>query len=317
MTARNPLRWAAAGAALALLLTACGGATTDSGGGSDAGEVRIALNSWVGYEANAAIAQHVLENELDAKVTLTQIDEEPAWEAMSQGTLDVVIENWGHDDLKKKYFDERKTLVDGGPTGGKGVIGWYVPKYVVDQNPDIVDWKNLNKYKSLFTTAESGGKGQFLGGSASYVTNDVALVQNLKLDYKVVFAGSEAAQITQVRKLYQEKKPVLFYFYQPQWLFTELDLVKIELPPYTAGCDADPKKVNCDYPEYTLDKVFSKKFADTNSAAYQVLKNMKLTNEQQNEVAVLIADKGMNRKDAAKEWADKNKAVWQAWLPAK
>lgn len=311
---RRPFRWAAAGAALALALTACGGATTDSGS-SDSGEVRIALNSWVGYEANAAVAQYVIEKETDAKVTLTQIDEEPAWEAMSQGTLDAVIENWGHEDLKKKYVEERKTLVTGGPTGGEGIIGWYVPKYVVDANPDITSWKNLNKHKQLFVTPESGGKGQFLGGSASYVTNDVALIKNLGLDYKVVFAGSEAAQITQVRKLYKEKKPVLFYFYQPQWLFSELDLVKIDLPAYTPGCDADAKKVACDYPKYTLDKVFSKKFADAGSEAYQVLKNMKMTNEQQNEVAVLIADKGMKREDAAKEWAEKNEDVWRAWLP--
>jgi len=314
MTPRTPLRRAAAGAVLALALTACGGATTDSGG-SDAGEVRIALNSWVGYEANAAVAEYVIESETDAEVTLTQIDEEPAWEPMSQGSLDAVLENWGHEDLKKTYIEERKTLVEGGPTGGEGVIGWYVPKYVVDAHPDITDWKNLNKYEQLFVTPESGGKGQFLGGSPSYVTNDVALIENLDLDYKVVFAGSEAAQITQVRKLYQERKPVLFYFYEPQWLFSELDLVKIDLPPYTPGCDADPKKVACDYPKYTLDKIFSKRFAEANSEAYQVLKNMRMTNEQQNEVAVLIADKGMKREDAAKEWAEKNKEVWQAWLP--
>ena len=40
-------------------------------------------------------------------------------------------------------------------------------------------------------------------------------------------------------------------------------LVQVKLPPYTAGCDADPKKVACDYPPYVLDKIVSKKFADT------------------------------------------------------
>ena len=62
--------------------------------------------------------------------------------------------------------------------------------------PDITDWKNLNKYADLFKTSESGDKGQFLDGDPTFVTNDEALVTNLDLNFKVVYAGSEAALIT-------------------------------------------------------------------------------------------------------------------------
>ena len=77
--------------------------------------------------------------------------------------------------------------------GVKGIIGWYVPQWMVDKYPDITDWNNLNKYADLFKTSESGDKGQFLGGDPSFVTNDEALMTNLGLNYKVVFSGSEAA----------------------------------------------------------------------------------------------------------------------------
>ena len=66
--------------------------------------------------------------------------------------------------------------------------------------PDITDWKNLNKYADLFKTSESGGKGQLLDGDPAFVTNDEALVKNLNLNYKVVFAGSEAALIQAFRR---------------------------------------------------------------------------------------------------------------------
>ena len=66
------------------------------------------------------------------------------------------------------------------------------------QYPDISDWNNLNKYADLFKTSESGGKGQILDGDPSYVTNDAALVKNLKLNYTVVVGGSESALIEQV-----------------------------------------------------------------------------------------------------------------------
>ena len=51
-------------------------------------------------------------------------------------------------------------------------------------------------------------------------------------------------------------------------VFAEIDLVKVNLPPYTEGCDADPEKIACDYPDYDLDKIVSKKFADSGSPAY-------------------------------------------------
>ena len=80
-------------------------------------------------------------------------------------------------------------------TGNEGIIGWYVPPWMAQKYPDITNWKNLNKYASMFKTSESGGKGQLLDGDPSYVTNDEALVKNLHLNYKVVVGGSEAALI--------------------------------------------------------------------------------------------------------------------------
>ena len=306
------------GAALALaaVLAASGCAVKSTDGITSGGDtVNIALNSWVGYEADVAVVSYLLEHEMHYHVKITQIDEQPAWQALDQGTLDVILENWGHPDLVKTYIDQKKTVVDGGPTGNKGVIGWYIPKYLADEHPDITNWKNLNKYASLFRTAESGGKGQFLGGAPSYVTNDKALIKNLKLNYQIVYAGSEAAEITQVKKLYKQHKPALFYFYTPQWLFNQVKLVKINLPKYTPGCDADVNKVACDYPAYDLNKIFRKGFTKSGGTAYQLLKNFHWTDKQQNDVAGMIADQGMDRDTAARKWVEANRATWEKWIP--
>ena len=76
-----------------------------------------------------------------------------------------------------------------------GIIGWYVPGWMVEKYPDITDWNNLNKYADMFKTPESGGKGQFLGANPTFVQYDEALIANLGLNYKVIFLGSEAATI--------------------------------------------------------------------------------------------------------------------------
>ena len=118
----------------------------------------------------------------------------------------------------------RRQRQDFGPTGNVGIIGWYVPPWLAEEHPDILDWENLNKYASDFATSESGGKGQFLGADPSYVQFDEAIVSNLDLDFKVVFSGSEAASITAFQQAEENKEFLIGYFYEPQWLFADLPL---------------------------------------------------------------------------------------------
>jgi glycine betaine/proline transport system substrate-binding protein len=154
-----------------------------------------------------------------------------------------------------------------------------------------------------------------MDGSPSYVTNDKALVKNLKLDYQVVFAGSEAAQITQMKQFAKEKKPFLTYWYSPQWLFKKVPMTEVKLPAYKEGCDADPEKVACAYPHTPLQKYLNSDFAKNGGKAAAFLKKFKWTTEDQNEVSLLIADKKMTPEDAAKKWVDSHKSTWKKWLP--
>ena len=315
--------WRAGAAGLAVLgltLTACGGAKVgdDSAGGSDGsgkcGTFNLAINPWVGYEANAAFLAYVAEHDLGCKVEQKDLKEEIAWQGFGTGEVDAVVENWGHDDLKKKYITQQKTAVEAGPTGNKGLIGWYVPPWLAKAHPDILDWKNLNKYASEFKTSESGGKGQLLDGDPSYVTNDEALVKNLKLDFKVVYAGSETALIQAYRNAEKNKEWVIGYFYEPQWFLSEVPLKKVGLPAYKAGCDADAEKVACDYPVYELDKIVSAKFAKSGSPAYDLVKKFNWTNDDQNTVAKYIAVDKMAPEAAAKKWVEANRDKVDAWI---
>jgi glycine betaine/proline transport system substrate-binding protein len=299
---------------VAVLSLALGACSTGGGSGSK-GTVKIAVNPWVGYAADAAVVGYILQNEMGYKVEKPELKEEISWQGFESGTVDVVLENWGHEDLKKTYIDEKKTAVRVGSTGRQGIIGWFVPQWMADKYPDITDSANLNKYADLFKTSESGDKGQLLDGDPSYVTNDEALVTNLKLNFKVVQGGSEAALITSLQQAQAQQKPLLAYFYSPQWALHDIKLAHVNLPAYTPGCDADAKKVACEYPPYDLDKIASKKFADANSTAYQFIKNFQWSNDDQNIVAGYIARDNMTPDAAAKKWMDANTDKWKAWIP--
>ena len=298
-------------ATAALAFAACNGGAANASKGT----VNIAVNPWVGYEADAAVVAYILETKMGYTVVKKDLKEEVSWQGFETGEVDVVLENWGHDDLKKTYITDKKVAVEVGPTGNQGVIGWYVVPWMVAKYPDITDWNNLNRYADLFKTSESGDKGQLLDGDPSFVTNDEALVTNLKLNYKVVYAGSEDALIEAFRQGEAQKTPVLGYFYEPQWFLAEVPLVQVKLPPYTAGCDADPKTIACDYPPYVLDKIASTKFSTSGGDAYKLIQKFKWTNDDQNLVAKYISQDKMTAEAAAKKWVDENESVWKAWLP--
>jgi glycine betaine/proline transport system substrate-binding protein len=311
MTVTTRARALVATSVLALTFAACGG-----GGGTDE-VVDIAVNPWVGYEANAGVVGYLLEKELGFKVEYKELAEQVSWEGFESGDVDAIVENWGHADLIKTYVTDKGVAVAAGSTGIDGIIGWFVPPWMKTEYPDITDWTKLNGYAEMFKTSESGDKGQFLAGDPSFVTSDAGIINGLDLDFQVVYAGSEAALIEAFRKAEQNKTPLIGYFYSPQWFLNEVPLVKIDLPPYTDGCDADAENITCDYAPYSpLDKYISKNLEDKAPRAAQFIKNFQWSAEHQNTVSNYITNDGMTRAAAAEKWVKENEAVWKAWIPA-
>ena len=309
---------------LALALAACGeskddddgGSQSASSGGKDCGKVVLNEQAWAGSTANTYIAKNVLEENLGCEVEITKITEIPAFQAMADGKTDAVLEDWQHVDQYEQYIDKAGTVVQGGPLGVEGHIGWFIPKYTMDEHPEFKTWEGLKGKEDVFNN-------EFLGGDPSYVQKDKELIKALGLDLKHVTAGAEPAQVARWSQAYKQQKPVLFYWYTPQYLNQEYDLAEVKLPPRTdankdckddAKEGGDPEQYKCEYDVTIINKLFSKKFADSGSPAYDVLKKMKLTNEDQELVAKAIAGDKQDPDEAAADWVKDNQDKVDAWL---
>ena len=200
-------------------------------------------NSWVGSTANVYVLKNVLETRLRCKVKVLNITEnQPSFQAMADGKIDVVLEDWDNTLVpsNKKYLTSRSVINVGG-NGITGVIGWYIPRYLLKQYPSFKTWRGLKGKESVFKSPESGSQGMFLGGDPSYVQKDRALIKELGLNLKHVVAGAEPAQVARWTQLYKQKKPVLFYWYDPQYLNAVYDLVRVQLPKRFKACVDDEK----------------------------------------------------------------------------
>jgi glycine betaine/proline transport system substrate-binding protein len=304
----------------AFVLAACGGAPSAN---APKPTIKLAENSWTGSSINVNVAKILLEEQLGYKVEIVTIDENAQWPALGSGDLSASLEVWpsGHAENVKKYIDEQKVVDNLGPLGVVGKISWYVPSYVVEQHPDLATWEGFKKPENaaLFKTAETGDKGQFLAGDPAWVQYDEDIIKNLGLPFQIVRAGSEQAVLAAVDSAISRQQPILFYFWTPHSIHAKYKLTPVKLPDYSEACYAKAKEggVACDYPQDVLFKIASAKLKDSAPEAYQLLKNMKYTNDDQiGMIAAVDADK-KTAEQAARDWIGKNEAVWKAWLPAK
>jgi glycine betaine/proline transport system substrate-binding protein len=284
----------------------------------------IAVNPWVGAEANANVAKVLMEEHMGCEVELQEVNETAQFPGMAAGDIDATLEVWpsGHAKDRKQYIDQAGTVVDGGELGIVGNIGWFTPSYVVEQYPEYATWEGFKEDADVFATAETGDKGRFLGADTTYSIFDEAIIESLGLDLEVVYSGSEAASLAALDKAVTNEDPILMYWWTPQWANAKYDLVEVELPPFDDECEAialeDPDVAagyDCDYAEDVLYKAFSAELESKDPAAFEFLSTFEWSDVDQNAVALEIQE-GTDGEEAAQNWIDANEDVWQAWLPA-
>ena len=311
----------AAVSALAVSASALAGGSTKS---AKCGSLTLDENAWAGATANVYVIKYVLEKNLGCTVNIEKLPEStPLFQAMADGKVDFVTEDWNNIDLKvnQKYV-KSGTLLNLGSNGVIGHIGWFIPTYLMKQYPQFKTWQGLKGKESIFKSPESGSQGMFLGGDPSYVQKDAQLIKQLGLNFKFVSVGAEPAQVARWTQAYKQKKPILFYWYTPQYLNKAYQLSEIKLPPRGKNCvDSYSPKLGsnwniyrCAYGQTIIDKVMTSKFAKSGSPAVGVVRRWKWTADDQNFVANLIAGKHVAPDKAAEQWVKANQAKVNAWL---
>ena len=146
---------------------------------AECGELNMAVNPWVGYEASAYVVGTVAQDELGLHGQLQGPEGGRLLAGLRHRRGRRGDRGLGAPRTWRRSSSRRSgdgSATDFGPNGNVGIIGWYVPPWLAEEHPDILDYENLNKYAEEFATSESVGKGQFLGSDPSYVQFDEAIV---------------------------------------------------------------------------------------------------------------------------------------------
>jgi glycine betaine/proline transport system substrate-binding protein len=309
---------------LALAVAACGDGS-DAGG--DAGDekptITLIVNPWSASRLNVEVAKNIIESELGNPVEITEVNENDAmFTGMADGTLDAVLEIWpsGVTDAETAYFDDG-SVVDMGELGAIGKIGWFVPSYVIDQNPALATWEGYQDpaVAAEFATAETGDMGRFLGTDPSYSQYDEQIIANLGLPFEVQFSGSEPATVAELDARVAGNEPIIMYWWTPTAAVAKYDLVNVTLPEYSDACGASAAAgdggVDCDYPEDAIFKAASAMLEEKDPAVFEFLQNFTITTDDQLEMLPPMEIDGKDPAEVAADWVAAHEDVWKTWLP--
>ncbi len=284
--------------------------------------IEIVVNPWTASALNAEIASQLIESELGYPTEIVNIDENEAmFTGLADGTADVVLEIWpsGITETEQAFFDDG-SVEQLGELGAVGRIGWYVPSYVIEENPELATWEGFTtpEAAALFATAETGDNGRFLGTDPSYSEFDGQIIENLGLPFEVQFSGSEPATVAELDARVAAKEPVLMYWWTPTAAVGKYDLVQVELPPYTEECGAaaaaEDGGVDCEYPEDVIIKAANPALATEAPDVHAFLASFTITNDDQLEMLPAVEIDGEDAVAVAAKWIADHEDVWSAWI---
>ncbi|MFD6950262.1 glycine/betaine ABC transporter substrate-binding protein [Nocardiopsis sp. TSRI0078] len=222
----------AAGMSAALLLTACGGGSSEDltgpeDGGEDAKAINIALIAWEEGIATTHMWEAILE-EKGYDVTITDVDVAPMYQGAANGDVDLFLDTWlptTHADYWEDYGDQ---LEDLGSWYDNAKLTITVPSYMEDVNsiPDLADH-----------VEELDGRvvGIDPGAGLTRVTKEEALPgYGLDGDFELV-ESSTAAMLAELDSAIAEEEPIVVTLWRPHPAYAKHDLKDLEDPEGLMG----------------------------------------------------------------------------------
>lgn len=287
--------------------------------------IKFGALTWESGQFISGVLKYIAEDGYDCTVEEVP-GAGPALEtALSQNDIQVIGEQWvGRSPIMEKAIEENKVAVIGDTLKGGATQGWYVPKYVLDENPGLRSYQDLPKYAELFKDPENPGKSRFMNcpsGWACEVFN-TRLLENTGLDkvFNNAHPGTGAALDAEISSAFEQHKPLLFYYWQPTGLIAKYDFAPLAFPDHDETCWQDLLRIDgtsdcvSGFPVSPLSVAVSTPFLDTNSELADVFKKVQFTPDELNGAILEMSENKRSGNEQALAFLRENPTVWQAWL---
>jgi glycine betaine/proline transport system substrate-binding protein len=249
----------------------CGGG--GGGGGGSSENQRLNLGVATGWDENQVIAnitKQLMEEDLGyQEVKLTELELGPVFEGVGSGDLDAFQDMW---------LPNHQAQLDGVKNDVEQLDPWYqgttefgigVPTYMTDVNsiPDLND-TDLTQILGIEPGAVISEK----------IPDSVIPTYGLKQEY---VNSSTPSMLAQVDSLYSDQEEFAFVPWRPHWMNARYDFKFLDDPEDALGELNDGA---------TISSIVNKDLPDKDPVAYAFMQNLKLTEDQVNEIENINPD---------------------------
>ena len=296
------------------------------------GKVSIADMNWPSATMIAHVDLFILKHGFGCDADVVPGDTMPTGTSMiEKGEPDIAPELWTNSfaDALQKGVSEGRLMIAGKSLADGGEEGFWVPKYLVDDKPELATIAGIKKHAKLFKHPEDPAKSAFVGCPAGWncQISSGHLFRALKLadaGFDLVDPGSAAGLDGSLAKAYERKQPWFGYYWAPTAILGKYEMVKVD---FGSGIDeahfktcitqadcVNPKPTM--YPPSPVHTVTAAPFAKRAPQAFAYLSKRAFTNADMNGLLVWIEENQADGETAATHYIKNFEVQWSTWLPA-
>ena len=287
--------------------------------------IKFGALTWESGQFISGVLKYIAEDGYDC--TIEEVPGAgPALEtALSQNDIQVIGEQWvGRSPIMEQAIAQNKVAVIGDTLKGGATQGWYVPKYVLDENPGLRSYQDLPKYAELFKDPEDPRKSRFMNCPSGWTCEifNSRLLKNTGLDsiFNNAHPGTGAALDAEIASAFEQHKPLLFYYWQPTGLMAKYDFAPLAFPAHDDACWQDlllaDGTANCvsGFPVSPLGIAVSTPFIESNPELAAVFEKVQFSSDELNGAILEMSESKRSGDEQALTFLRENPNVWQHWL---
>lgn len=246
-------------------------------------------------------------------------------EGLINGEVDIHMEEWTDNIATYEGDLESGKLVELGINFDDNFQGLYVPRYVIEGDPErgiepmAPDLKyvwDLKNYHNVFQDAENPNMGRIYGGIPGWEVDTILYNKYLHYDLDDNFIyfrpGSDAALASAITSAYERGEPIVAYYWEPTWLLGKLDMVLLQDEPYID--DTAFKEGKTELPPVEVTIAVSNNFYKNNPEMVNFLSKYKTSSSLTSKALAYMQDTGADYEETAKWFLQEHDNLIDEWL---
>lgn len=287
--------------------------------------IKLGALDWESGQFSTALVELILREGYQCQTEIVPGAVNALENALAHNDIQIITEQWvGRSPIIEQAVTEEKVQVIGDTLKGGATQGWYIPDYVQQRYPALQSVEDLPQFAFLFQDPEQPEKARFLncptGWTCEIFNRHLLNNTGLATQFNNTLPGTGAALDAEIASAYEQRKPILFYYWQPTGLMAKYPFVPLRFPPHQDACWAEllrkESQTTCvsGFPRSHLAFSVSTAFVTQHPELVALLEKIQFTPQQLNQAILEMTENKRNGSEQARLFLQAHPELWRTWL---